>query len=160
MASSLSSSSSSSLPASLACSFVFNLSSQSSSCSSGRGRLYSGCSNSASSLERPLTFWIVFPAPISFFPLSVAPLNGSFSLGWNVVAFSLWCSSFWEIVGSLCEETAEEEEEWEIDWWCWVSVLGTEEEDEVGRTQAVWRTERQKNARRRWRARDRHARPR
>lgn len=151
--------SSSSLPVSLACSFVFTLSSQSSSSSSGRGRLYSGCLNSASSLEWPLTFWATFPAPISFFSLSVASLSEFFSVGCTVLAFSLWCFSFCGAVGSLWDEEAAEEEE-EIDGWCWVFVLGTEEEGEVGKTQPVWRTKRPKNARKRWRARDRHTRPR
>lgn len=80
------------------------------------------------------------------------------------MAFSLRCSSLWGMVGSLREDKAaeEEEEEWETDRQCWVSVLVRmeEEEEEGGRTHAVWRIERQKNAKKRWRTMDRHARPR
>lgn len=54
------------------------------------------------------------------------------------------------------EEAAEDEEECET-----VSVLETKEGiEEVGGTQANWRTEKQKNAKRRWRMRDMKARPR
>lgn len=58
-----------------------------------------------------------------------------------------------------CEAAGSEEEEEETDSWYGVAGLEMEAEEVVmGRTQAVWSTERQKNAKRRWRARDRHAR--
>lgn len=120
------------------CSLALTRRSQSSSCSGGRGRLYSGCLNSASSLERPFTSCAALPPPVNFFSL---PLKESSPAGRELWTF-LWGRSASRGLG------------W--DPCCKGSVSWVEEDG--GRMHAVWRMERQKKARRRWRARDRQAR--
>lgn len=132
--------SSSSCPSSCACLLVLTRRSQSSSCSCGRGWLYRGCLNSASTFGRPFVSCAAFPPPMDFFSFL---LKGSSAAGrwpWTFI----WCCSASTGLGreSCCTGTVSRVEE---------------EEEDGGRMHAVWRMERQKKARSRWMVRDRQA---